>query len=240
MFNVGRFDPRQEASKNKKGKSGGNKPVPASKSSSRKRKQTNEDDVQNDKEDREDKGAHPGGEKSYVIAPEAKEPTSGLRKHGRIEEEAFDDMELEGADLGVESHSLPAKGPTKKKAKSEDAGVSDPSPKEISNAIRMSNLPIEEAAKQWNLAGFLVENLQREGFSNFFPIQALVIPDVIASERYSYIRAQDICVAAPTGSGKTLAFVLPILNSLAGRKIKRLRALVVLPSRDLGELLARS
>lgn len=39
------------------------------------------------------------------------------------------------------------------------------------------------------------------------------------------------------GSGKTLAFVLPVLNALANRKIRRLRALVVLPSRDLGKLL---
>jgi hypothetical protein len=41
-------------------------------------------------------------------------------------------------------------------------------------------------------------------------------------------------MAAPTGSGKSLAFVLPVLNALANRKIRRLRALVVLPSRDLG------
>ena len=34
-------------------------------------------------------------------------------------------------------------------------------------------------------------------------------------------------------AGKTLSYVLPILNSLAGRQVRRLRALVVLPSRDL-------
>lgn len=239
MFNVGRFDPRQEQSKTKKGKSGRKNQSPAdSKKASRKRKQSKNEDENEDHKDRDSKGAHDGGDKSYVIAPEAKGAISGLRKHGKIDEEAFDDMELDG-ELGVESSVVPAKGPKKKKSKSDDAGVSDPSPKEINNAIRMSSLPIQEAAKEWNLAGFLVENLQREGFSNFFPIQALVIPDVIASERYSYIRAQDICVAAPTGSGKSLAFVLPILNSLAGRKIKRLRALVVLPSRDLGKFLGR-
>lgn len=40
------------------------------------------------------------------------------------------------------------------------------------------------------------------------------------------------------GLFQTLAFVLPILNILASRKVKRLQALVVLPSRDLGMLVA--
>jgi hypothetical protein len=108
---------------------------------------------------------------------------------------------------------------------------------EIEMALKVSKLPIQDAAKIWNLQPFLIQNLQENGFQSFFPIQALVIPDVIASERHVHIRNRDICVSAPTGSGKTLAFVLPVLNSLAGRRVKRLRALIVLPSRDLGELL---
>lgn len=107
---------------------------------------------------------------------------------------------------------------------------------EIQKALRMSQLGIEEAAKIWNLAPFLVDNLVKDDYKSFFPIQALVIPDVIASERHAHIRNRDICVSSPTGSGKTLAFVLPVLNSLSRRKICRLRALVVLPSRDLGML----
>ncbi|CAB9519474.1 dependent RNA helicase [Seminavis robusta] len=94
---------------------------------------------------------------------------------------------------------------------------------------------IDEASALWNLEPFLVDNLKRDGFTKFFPIQSLVIPDVVTSERFSYTRAQDICVSAPTGSGKTLAFVLPILNVLSKRQVRRLRALVVLPSRDLGQ-----
>jgi superfamily II DNA/RNA helicase len=42
-----------------------------------------------------------------------------------------------------------------------------------------------------------------------------------------------VCVAAPTGSGKTLTYVLPIVQRLALRVVVRLRALVVVPSRDL-------
>lgn len=106
----------------------------------------------------------------------------------------------------------------------------------IQNAIHMSKAPIREVAELWNLQPFLIRNLERDGHKHFFPIQALVIPDVIASERHAHVRNRDICVSAPTGSGKTLSFVLPVLNSLASSssaQVRRLRALVVLPSRDL-------
>ncbi|KAI8457873.1 P-loop containing nucleoside triphosphate hydrolase protein [Phakopsora pachyrhizi] len=44
---------------------------------------------------------------------------------------------------------------------------------------------------------------------------------------------RDICVSAPTGSGKTLSYVLPIVEFLSSRVVIRLRALIVLPTRDL-------
>ncbi|KAK1736623.1 ATP-dependent RNA helicase [Skeletonema marinoi] len=104
---------------------------------------------------------------------------------------------------------------------------------------------IEEAAKTWNLPQFLVNNLKADSYENFFPIQCMVIPDVIESERNAHLRgARDVCVHAPTGSGKTLAFVLPLLTALhnqsptstgGARGLRRLRALVVLPGRDLAK-----
>ena len=42
-----------------------------------------------------------------------------------------------------------------------------------------------------------------------------------------------LCLVAPTGSGKTLAFALPVVQGLIGRTVPRLRALVILPTRDL-------
>ncbi|KAI6025587.1 P-loop containing nucleoside triphosphate hydrolase protein [Pisolithus orientalis] len=42
-----------------------------------------------------------------------------------------------------------------------------------------------------------------------------------------------MCVSAPTGSVKTLAYVLPVIEALPSRIITHLRALVVLPTRDL-------
>ena len=43
----------------------------------------------------------------------------------------------------------------------------------------------------------------------------------------------DLCVSAPTGSGKSLAYLLPIVHGLADRRTPVLRALIVLPTRDL-------
>lgn len=45
--------------------------------------------------------------------------------------------------------------------------------------------------------------------------------------------SRDLCVSAPTGSGKTLAYVLPIVEGLKGRIVGRVRAVVVVPSKDL-------
>lgn len=44
---------------------------------------------------------------------------------------------------------------------------------------------------------------------------------------------RDLCVSAPTGSGKTLAYSIPIVTLLKERIVIRLRALIVLPTRDL-------
>lgn len=44
---------------------------------------------------------------------------------------------------------------------------------------------------------------------------------------------RDICVSAPTGSGKTLAFVLPVIHILKRHHVKKIRALVILPTQDL-------
>ena len=119
-------------------------------------------------------------------------------------------------------------------------------------AMHLSKLPISQVASPsyWNLPQFLVNNLKADSYTNFFPIQCMVIPDVIESERNAHIRgARDVCCHAPTGSGKTLSFVLPLLtalynnnessssnNNAAGvRGLRRLRALVVLPGRDLAK-----
>src|SRR5690348_10625269 len=70
----------------------------------------------------------------------------------------------------------------------------------------------------------VVGALTKRGITAPFPIQKLVIEDVLAG--------RDVLVQSPTGSGKTLAFGLPIADLLApnGRKPA---ALVLAPTREL-------
>ncbi|KAH9621302.1 hypothetical protein KSS87_021778 [Heliosperma pusillum] len=75
----------------------------------------------------------------------------------------------------------------------------------------------------------LVEALKQMGFSSLFPVQVAVWQETIGPGAFE----RDLCIDSPTGSGKTLAYALPILQMLASRSIKCLRALVVLPTRDL-------
>ncbi|THU52128.1 hypothetical protein C4D60_Mb10t00740 [Musa balbisiana] len=75
----------------------------------------------------------------------------------------------------------------------------------------------------------LKEALQKMGIQSLFPVQVAVWQETIGPGAFE----RDICVNSPTGSGKTLAYALPIVQMLAHRKIRCLRALVVLPTRDL-------
>ncbi|KAJ2037330.1 ATP-dependent RNA helicase dbp6, partial [Coemansia sp. S2] len=76
---------------------------------------------------------------------------------------------------------------------------------------------------------------EKAGISTLFAVQAAVIPVLRTAHTLSRLRrhVRDLCVSAPTGSGKTLAFVLPIVEKLHQRLVVRLRALVVLPTKDL-------
>ncbi|PVD33916.1 hypothetical protein C0Q70_05178 [Pomacea canaliculata] len=87
----------------------------------------------------------------------------------------------------------------------------------------------------------LRNKLQKNDISRFFPVQKTFIPVLLQDLKYGTfggmqgLRPRDICVSAPTGSGKTLAFVLPIIQSLKCRTVPHVRAVVVLPVRDLAE-----
>lgn len=89
---------------------------------------------------------------------------------------------------------------------------------------------VEKLGAQWRLAAPVRAALAARGVHAFFPVQAAAIPKLLdaASDRIV-----DVCVNAPTGSGKTLAYVVPIVQRLLPRVVCRVRALVVLPSRDL-------
>jgi len=65
------------------------------------------------------------------------------------------------------------------------------------------------------------------GYSCPTPIQQQTIPQIIAGN--------DILGLAQTGTGKTAAFVLPILQRLLDGPRKKLRALIIAPTRELAE-----
>ncbi|KAF7119336.1 hypothetical protein RHSIM_Rhsim13G0117000 [Rhododendron simsii] len=71
--------------------------------------------------------------------------------------------------------------------------------------------------------------LQKMGVTSLFPVQVGVWQETIGPGSFE----RDLCINSPTGSGKTLAYVLPIVQMLSTRAVRCLRALVVLPTRDL-------
>lgn len=82
------------------------------------------------------------------------------------------------------------------------------------------------------------KRLSELGITELFAVQTAVVPFLLSPPRLKslylpYDPPRDVCVSAPTGSGKTLAYVLPIVEVLSARIVTRLRALIVLPTRDL-------
>ncbi len=70
----------------------------------------------------------------------------------------------------------------------------------------------------------VARTLTKQGITEPFPIQSLVVPDVLAGH--------DVLAQSPTGSGKTLAFVAPILDRI-DPGARRPAALVLAPTREL-------
>ena len=54
-----------------------------------------------------------------------------------------------------------------------DALSRTPDDKAAERAVRLSRLPLEQAARQWNLPRFLVDNLREDSYERFFPIQCM-------------------------------------------------------------------
>lgn len=79
----------------------------------------------------------------------------------------------------------------------------------------------------FNLSSTLMAGVSSAGFETPTPIQAGAIPHVL--------KGSDVIGLAQTGTGKTAAFILPILNRLVQGRGRRIRALVIAPTRELAE-----
>ena len=80
--------------------------------------------------------------------------------------------------------------------------------------------------------------LKKMGITSLFPVQATCAPLIVQSYWSPSFLDFDLCVSVPTGQGKTLAYLLPIIHCLAERKIPKLSALILVPTRDLAKQVA--
>ncbi|KAG9936152.1 P-loop containing nucleoside triphosphate hydrolase protein, partial [Aureobasidium melanogenum] len=76
-------------------------------------------------------------------------------------------------------------------------------------------------------------HLEARGYTTAFAVQAALLPLLLPHPYLTHLPPNDICVSAPTGSGKTLAYVLPIVENLRTRLDTKLRAVIVVPTREL-------
>ena len=81
--------------------------------------------------------------------------------------------------------------------------------------------------KQFNLHMQIEKGIEALGYTAPTPIQLQAMPAVL--------QGRDVMGLAQTGTGKTAAFALPILQRLMSGQRKRLRALIVAPTRELAE-----
>lgn len=71
--------------------------------------------------------------------------------------------------------------------------------------------------------------LGARGYQEAFAVQTAAIPLLLPSPD----RQGDVVISAATGSGKTLAYVLPMVRDISQDVVTKLRALIVVPTREL-------
>jgi ATP-dependent RNA helicase RhlE len=81
--------------------------------------------------------------------------------------------------------------------------------------------------KKFNLHTQIETGIEALGYTAPTPIQLQSIPAIL--------QGKDVMGMAQTGTGKTAAFALPILQRLMSGPRKRLRAMIVAPTRELAE-----
>ncbi len=87
---------------------------------------------------------------------------------------------------------------------------------------------------QLGLTAELLRAVEEQGYANATPVQQQAIPLILAG--------QDVLAGAQTGTGKTAGFTLPLLQRLQQGSVnrRRIRALVLVPTRELAAQVAES
>ncbi|XP_019362440.1 PREDICTED: ATP-dependent RNA helicase DDX51 [Gavialis gangeticus] len=115
-------------------------------------------------------------------------------------------------------------------------------PKLVHKRIKENLVPIQDVP---GIHPRLLKKLQVNGVESFFPVQVEVIPAILEGACNGFLvgrggyQPSDICVSAPTGSGKTLSFVIPVVQTLLERAVCQVRALAVLPTKELAQQVSR-
>ncbi|KAJ9616584.1 ATP-dependent RNA helicase dbp6 [Cladophialophora chaetospira] len=93
-------------------------------------------------------------------------------------------------------------------------------------------VPLESNADftSFGLSEVLMKNLRKKGLARPLPVQETVLPLLLDGPAR---HAGDLCVSAATGSGKTLSYVLPVIADLKDLPGTKLRAVIVVPTREL-------
>lgn len=223
MFQVGRYDPNER----KRPPPSEPKPQPPTENANKKKHPLQEKKKPNSKGLR-------------VIAPDEsinnkkqRQMENLSKNHAPVLSEAIDDLDL----LFVDGDDSRPETIEDQEIAVGQQQLLDTSATELESALKWSKCPLSEAGIAFKMAPFLIKKLQSK-YESFFAVQAWSILQVLW--QFSALQEQlesDICITAPTGSGKTLAYGLPILHSLAlrRRRKRQLRALVVLPGRDLAQ-----
>ncbi|KAH8146429.1 uncharacterized protein LAJ45_09622 [Morchella importuna] len=188
------------------------------------------------KPEKKDKKHSKKEKKSKIASGEGEEDASGLSKHKSILQKLVKvktKATLTPAAPEVEEEAIEAKGlePLPQPAPTKD-------PKRL--AVLASSLPPWLAAPivvtpattvpfngMTGISPKLLTRLETLNLPNAFAVQSAVVPLLLDP------KAGDVCISAATGSGKTLSYILPIVQSLSTRVVTRLRAVVVVPTREL-------
>jgi ATP-dependent RNA helicase DDX51/DBP6 len=114
-------------------------------------------------------------------------------------------------------------------------GLADATFIEQDARLGVSDLAESLSAGSAGLSERTQKRLADLGVTDLFAVQAAMLPHLLSLPLVPlpHARLDDFLVSAPTGSGKTLAYAIPIVEVLARRVVPRLRALIVLPTRDL-------
>lgn len=132
--------------------------------------------------------------------------------------------------------SAPAPDPSLLSRQGLPTGLNDATFIPQDSRLSVDSLEITKAGRTIpGLSDRMKSRLSELGITEFFAVQAFMLPKLLSLRLVPWPNdpRNDFLISAPTGSGKTLAYCVPIIEVLSQRVVTRLRALIVLPTRDL-------